>query len=299
MKHYRNLFITTLLALFIIIPALSKATVASNHHKSPMRSICDYSFVAHLEILDDDGRLLVWKAPLKGDIVGYILWWFNPEGPPDLIHADFVVSFYTARWEIYDTDPLPPDSSGGLASNPDANLLMAGFSKGQSLFPSDPPGSDVLWDGAGIVTKTNRQFRKWKGGIMYEGGPVVISTFPYYGTGKIRIHPRWFRFRDLFKNQIDGTIKEQNLPKDLKVLNNYPNPFNPSTTIEFHIAAATQVRIDIFNIMGQKVKTLLDQEMQAGNHKVEWNASEIASGIYFYKVQANGIQEVKRMILIK
>jgi len=283
-----------LLAMMTSIPA-----VAGENNKSPMRSITEYSLAAHLGILDDDGRLLVWKATLKGDIDGYILWWFNPESPPDLIHEDFIVGFYSARWEIYDIDPLPPDGSGGLVPNAEADLLLAGVSAGQSLTPLDPPGQDAIWDGIGKVTEASRSFRHLIGCIMYEGGPVEFSSFPYYGVGKIRIYPRGFRPIDLLNEPVAETIDEGKMPNKLSLLNNFPNPFNPSTTIEFNLVEATSVKIDIYNNAGQKVETLLDQNLSAGNHSVEWNASDMASGIYFYKIQANGVQEVKRMILVK
>ena len=297
----RNSFLTISLALCMMFLVLmtTNQVIAGDDNKSPLRSITDYSLVAQFEIFDDDGRFLVWKSTLKGDIEGFMLWWFDQPDPPVLVHEDFVVKFYTGRWEIFDTDPLPPDGSGGLGSNPDARLLLAGRSGGQSLIPLDPPGQDAIWDGYGIVTETSKEYRHLKRGIIYEGGPVVLTSFPYYGTGKIRIHPHGFRIRDFFSKPASEAPEERVVPEEFGFLHNYPNPFNPSTTIEFDLPEATEVRIDIYNNAGQKVRTLLNREMQAGNHKVKWNASEMASGIYYYKIQASGFQDVKRMVLIK
>ena len=185
-----------------------------------------------------------------------------------------------------------------MVPNPDAKILLAGLSAGETLVPLDPAGSDGIWDGHGIVTETSREYRQWRSCVMYEGGRVVVSA-PEEGPGKIRIYPKGFRFGDLLNKPATETADKGNIPDELNVLNNYPNPFNPSTTIEFNLPEATQVRIDIFNVMGQKVETIINKDMNAGSHKVEWNASGVASGIYYYKVQANGVQEVKRMILIK
>ncbi len=83
------------------------------------------------------------------------------------------------------------------------------------------------------------------------------------------------------------------------ISNNYPDPFNPSTTIEFNLPKATNVRIEIFNIAGQKISTLLNKKMPAGSHQVEFNAQNLSSGIYYYRIEAGEFQDVKKMVLIK
>jgi hypothetical protein len=83
------------------------------------------------------------------------------------------------------------------------------------------------------------------------------------------------------------------------ISNNYPNPFNPSTTIEFNLPKATNVRIEIFNIAGQKIQTLLNKKMSAGSHQVEFNAQNLSSGVYFYRIEADEFQDVKKMVLLK
>lgn len=298
MKH-KSLFITISLVLGILILALSVPAVAGDNHKAPLRGVIyDYAILMHLGVLDDDGRLLVWKSSIKGDIDGYMLWWFDQPMKTPLNHEDFVVMFYSCRWEIFDSDPLPPDGSGGLGSNPDAKLLLAGISAGETLIPSDPAGSDGIWDGSGIVMEASEDYKQWKHCIMNENGPVVFSV-PTGSPGKIRIFPHGLHPRDFFKKSASDASEEKNIPEKLGFLKNYPNPFNPSTTIEFDLAEVTEVRIDIYNNAGQKVETLLNKSMQAGNHKIEWDGSGMASGIYYYKIQVSGFQDVKRMILVK
>jgi hypothetical protein len=85
---------------------------------------------------------------------------------------------------------------------------------------------------------------------------------------------------------------------------NYPNPFNPTTKIEFVLSRSGQVRIDIFNILGEKVKTLMDQHLKAGRQLVEWDGKdesgeEVASGVYFYRLQTKDFTETKKMVLMK
>jgi hypothetical protein len=80
---------------------------------------------------------------------------------------------------------------------------------------------------------------------------------------------------------------------------NFPNPFNSSTTIEYGLPEAEQVRIDIYDLLGRKVETLIDGEMQAGRHQVVWDASAYSSGVYFYRLEAGDFVDTKRMVYLK
>ena len=80
---------------------------------------------------------------------------------------------------------------------------------------------------------------------------------------------------------------------------NYPNPFNPATEICFDLPNACDVKLEVFNIMGQKVATLIDQGLEAGRHTARWNASGNASGVYLYKITAGDIVETRKMVLLK
>lgn len=89
-----------------------------------------------------------------------------------------------------------------------------------------------------------------------------------------------------------------NLPSVFST-SNYPNPFNPSTTIEYNLPEAGQVNVDIFDIIGRKVTTLVNQYQQAGTHQVVWDAGGWASGLYFYKITTAAGSETKQIILLK
>jgi subtilisin family serine protease/predicted GH43/DUF377 family glycosyl hydrolase len=89
------------------------------------------------------------------------------------------------------------------------------------------------------------------------------------------------------------------IPEEYSLLQNYPNPFNPSTTIEFTLPKPESVKIEIYNIIGQKIETLLNKPMPAGDHRVTFNAGNFPSGIYFYRIEAGEFQDVKKMVLLK
>ena len=88
-------------------------------------------------------------------------------------------------------------------------------------------------------------------------------------------------------------------PAEYHLSQNYPNPFNPVTSIEFALPWTTETNLSIYNIMGQKVEVLIDDQIKAGYHRLEWDASEMASGIYFCRLTAGHFTETKRMILMK
>jgi len=80
---------------------------------------------------------------------------------------------------------------------------------------------------------------------------------------------------------------------------NYPNPFNPSSHIGFSLPAAEHVLLEVYNGLGQKVQTLIDRPMPAGSHEVLFSGEELASGIYFYTIQAGDFRDLRKMILLK
>ncbi|UCG53849.1 MAG: T9SS type A sorting domain-containing protein [Candidatus Latescibacterota bacterium] len=88
-------------------------------------------------------------------------------------------------------------------------------------------------------------------------------------------------------------------PHRFSLSQNYPNPFNPTTTISFSLAKASHVRLEIFDIAGRRVATLVDESKDAGPHHVEFDASSLSSGIYIYRIKAGDMTESRKMMLIK
>jgi hypothetical protein len=82
-------------------------------------------------------------------------------------------------------------------------------------------------------------------------------------------------------------------------LENYPNPFNPVTQIRFTLPEATWVRLDIFNVLGQSVTTLVNRRLDAGEHMAPWDGCRAASGVYFYRLQAGSFTATRKMILMR
>ena len=89
------------------------------------------------------------------------------------------------------------------------------------------------------------------------------------------------------------------IPFQFMLEQNYPNPFNPSSTIKYSIPASEFVTIKVYDVLGNEIATLVNEEKSAGNYELVFNATELSSGIYFYKLQSGSFVETKKMILIK
>ena len=135
--------------------------------------------------------------------------------------------------------------------------------------------------------------------------PVVTEyaqyQYPNFQVFEVMHDQNWEKYRQALQK---NNPEMANIPAVPLISNNYPNPFNPSTTIAFSIPEDGLVKIDIYNIKGQKIKQLCDAEMQRGHHKVIWNGKDknersVSSGVYFVRLQANGQTAARKIMLMK
>jgi len=103
---------------------------------------------------------------------------------------------------------------------------------------------------------------------------------------------------------VDEQGSNDQLPYRFELAQNYPNPFNPVTTIEYSVPSRTDVTIEIFNVLGQKVRTLVNETKSAGSDRIEWNGTDdagkpVSTGVYLYRFQAGDVVQTKKMLLIK
>jgi hypothetical protein len=95
------------------------------------------------------------------------------------------------------------------------------------------------------------------------------------------------------------TGENDNIPKEFALLQNYPNPFNPTTTIKYGLPKGVKVNINIYDIRGRLITQLVNGYQPAGRYTVTWDASQVGSGVYFYKIEAGSFREVKKCLFIK
>ena len=137
-----------------------------------------------------------------------------------------------------------------------------------------------------------------------QSSPMIVSN------GNLGAIVVWQDFRngnnfDIYETgfNISGLVSTGNngllIPDEFSISQNYPNPFNPSTTINYQLPIAGNVKISIYDALGKNVATLVDKSQNAGSYNIQWNASNLPSGVYIYKIETGSFTSSKKMMLIK
>jgi hypothetical protein len=224
-------------------------------------------------------------------------------------------------------DPVPPYANPNYFETPEIMLAatMDGeeWSEAYSFSPVDFP--ELAFGTSRIITSIypadeleilgDNKFRLYfyyyadaAWGSYANTGPTIAAFRGSDGGGHICFAAMDFELKreeDHWGNVSDSkdkVVPEKIMP--IKLSQNYPNPFNPSTLIRFNIPTAGEVKLNVYNIKGQLVKTLVNENMITGNHEITWNGDDnnnrsVASGVYFYRLEANGQNSVKKMLLMK
>lgn len=203
--------------------------------------------------------------------------------------------------------------SGRSASNYDLSIVPVELTS----FAANVVDQSVLlnWTTATEVNNQGFEVHRSEDGISFSN----MGFVPGFGT---TTEPKSYSYTDQSVNngtyyyrlkQIDyngrftysGTVEaEVSLPLQFALDQNYPNPFNPSTSIQFSVPVDAQVKIGVYNLVGEKVAEVVNKDFSAGTHKVDFEATSFTSGIYFYRLDATGIDgetysSVKKMTLLK
>ena len=106
-------------------------------------------------------------------------------------------------------------------------------------------------------------------------------------------------YTDTGNTGVEDLEKSQKVPKQYTLYQNYPNPFNPITKIGFHLPKRSLIKLQIYNMLGQEIETILHEFRDAGRYVVDWNAEQYPSGIYLYRLKAGDYVETRKLILQK
>ncbi len=130
--------------------------------------------------------------------------------------------------------------------------------------------------------------------VISDGINKNENTFYFFGA------KNWRSSVGIYKNNLTSVSQNSTLQLPAKFnLNAYPNPFNPTTTIIYSIPQKTHVQIIVYDALGKEIATLVNKEQTSGNHKVVFNASQLASGVYFYTLHSSNLLKTKKLVLIK
>jgi hypothetical protein len=140
-----------------------------------------------------------------------------------------------------------------------------------------PPSTDTIW-------------------VEFVNSFLIDRTgYLYVGTSTGRV----FRSASVVTSAPAAHAADGSIPVKYALDQNYPNPFNPSTTISFSLPTKSRVTLKIFDVLGRDVATIVSEDLMAGTHKRQWNASGMPSGVYFYRLQGESYAETKRLILLR
>ncbi|MBS4035331.1 MAG: T9SS type A sorting domain-containing protein [Ignavibacterium sp.] len=98
---------------------------------------------------------------------------------------------------------------------------------------------------------------------------------------------------------VTSVENDELVPAEFSLEQNYPNPFNPSTSIKYQVSSISQVTLKVYDVLGNEFATLVNEEKPAGVYEVEFDASKLSSGVYFYKLNVGSFNEIKKMVLTK
>lgn len=248
----------------------------------------------------------------NGNGIGDVCESSQPVSPGPSIEADLTAAGDTVKLSF-----AMVDQAGDVELTVSPNGPASGPNFG--LFPADPPkyydiSTDALFSGdiivtlsyddAGMTTDEENALALWH----FENNEWVDITDSHNKTLNTitgittSLSPFTFGLSDL-----PTAVEEETpatLPGSFQLGQNYPNPFNPRTVVDYTVPKRSQVTIEIYNIIGQKVMTLVDAEQSAGEYQVTWNGNDatgqkVSSGMYLYRFKAGEYTETKKMLLLK
>lgn len=209
----------------------------------------------------------------------------------DIIHT---VSFLSNGWFIAGT--INSTVGDGLFVSTDKGATWSSHSlQGNAVLSFLPLQNGTVYAGtfANGVYKSNDNGLTWT---------QLTPGFPAYGLTMDKngvLYAAGYSGVYSSKQSVTAVDHTENIPKHFTLSQNYPNPFNPSTEIQFSIPQRNTVTLKIYDLLGREVKTLVNTELSAGTYSFQWNAENLASGMYFYRITAGNYTSTKKMILLK
>jgi hypothetical protein len=271
MKH--KLLVTFILVMFLL-PAMALAKTDKLSAMKTLPAQQDNEFIVPITV-ENTQDLAAMDIPLE---------WSEGAVLTDVVFTDRVEQMQFKHW----------------AADNDARQVIIGLI---SMVDVERPD---LATGTGVVAELHFKLDPGVDGITlnaFETEKPNHSLTYYYndytnGRPEVKaIHPE-------LDFALMGVPGGNALPTSYGVKQNFPNPFNPTTTIGYALPEAGDVRVSVFNVLGQEVRILADEHQEAGEHVVVWDGkdsfgSQVASGVYFYRAKLNDYSETRKMVLLK
>lgn len=186
------------------------------------------------------------------------------------------------------------DGSSWTSANYNLSSLTNNTSFTNIAIAGDHILASISLFGAVTLTNNSQRWNNFYGPFIAVGGFGVLGDELFEGSimgaGIVKTTLTWMTPVEEASN---------NLPTGFALEQNYPNPFNPSTKISYKLPVSSNVTLKVFNSLGEEVRTLIDEQKEAGNYELEFNAENIPSGIYFYQLKTGTFIQTKKMMLMK
>jgi hypothetical protein len=242
------------------------------------------SFILRIWLAKNDIGIAALRVPLKFDSRYLTCTYIDFGGTVKAASMEGYSSISGGELEI---SYIPPIVNPSAVITADSGLLATAY----FTVSADAPEITLSLDSINHDTEFgafNTVFHSWRRvEVAEESG--AMAFLPYFISGDIEIR----RPADA------GDEPSELLPGDFSMVQNYPNPFNPATVISFSLSRRAAVLLEIFNIIGQKVATAAQGEFPAGKHEVAWDAGQLPSGVYFYRLSSGSAVITRKMLLLK
>jgi len=256
-----------------------------NDGNSPInwtKQIIDNSFKGahwvHLEDIDKDGNMDILGAAFIDD---EIAWWRNDGNSPIQWEKQAIAPLFNAAISV---------SAGDVDGDGDIDIFGGGRNPGRIYWWSNDGGEPIQWTSNVIA---NNYFGAWPvfGVDLDVDGDLDILT-----TGDVSNDVHWWENTTLSKL---GTDDNKNYFEIISLSNNYPNPFNPITKIDYYLPISEKINISVFNTLGNKVEELFNGYQEAGQHDLIFTGKNLPSGFYYYMLKSSRNSKVKKCLLLK
>jgi len=285
-------------------------------------NISEWDYLFHLPGEEPSGSTGWWAYDITDDVSTYVsssgyisiyvYYDFDTAVDDDDYHVDWVIVSYSVNYtapDIYSVETVntipssEPYQYWDFEVDIDATSSN-GVAAGVEIYISDDEGNSWgpfgPYDFIGYETNDNVTFGTWNY-TMYGFSEPEEVCFTFYAVN--------CQGNNSFNVTVEvygenGNAFESTIPVKTELAGNFPNPFNPETTIVYNLKENSNIQLEIFNTNGQKVKTLIDDFRDAGYHQIMWNGTDnqnkqVSSGLYFYRLKSNSFSQIRKMLLLK
>lgn len=239
-----------------------------------------YTYDAHGNMFSE--LVAYWSY---GQWTYYLQYTYTYDGYGNML-SELMAYWSDGRWNNYIQDTYTYDAHGNKLSGLEAFWLYGQWTNvSLSLLTYDSYGNLIL-----------ESFAIWSGSSW---DPTDGSFTIHAGNYQYPVQGCTIKIEYAFLNTTDVSALMNNKAANYSLSQNYPNPFNPSTNIGFNLPSKAFVLLKVYDILGREVATLMNEELSAGSYTRQWNAANMPSGIYFYRLQAGSYGETKKLILLR